>query len=386
MFESPVIFVSYANPDQVRVRQIVDELEALGVVTWMDCKDLMPGSNWDLSIKKAQSRSDLVLLFISKNSINRRGYVQREIKEALDAMKERIAEDIYIIPIRLDHDVQIPEEIKHLQVVNYEGGETAKLLVKVINFQIEKLGKEIIQKQVDIGISWSERKYKESWDGAPGYQFEYNWLEFSSEKYPRVVEATYIVRGALAARASSARECKTEKQNEYVNFGDSEFQRLSTWEAYCSDPMIVGKTMSLVYAVSWYGAGAAHPNSHWETYAFTLDPFILVHSLESMFVDPDDALVICSRKVRELLLQEKRSREKDYNENFSGSLDEHALKWINSGTESWQNLNSFALIPDGIRIYFAPYQVGSYAEGSYEVVIPYETIGPSLKPFYLRFC
>ena len=44
----------------------------------------------------------LAIACLSKNSISKRGYVQKELKEAISVLDEIPEDAIYIIPIRID--------------------------------------------------------------------------------------------------------------------------------------------------------------------------------------------------------------------------------------------------------------------------------------------
>ena len=45
-----------------------------------------------------------------------------------------------------------------------------------------------------------------------------------------------------------------------------------------------------------------------------------------------------------------------------------------------RHLSNFTFTPDGLVLHFAPYIVGSYAEGDYEVVLDYTVLRPLLRP------
>lgn len=49
-----------------------------------------------------------------------------------------------------------------------------------------------------------------------------------------------------------------------------------------------------------------------------------------------------------------------------------------------ESLSSFALSRAGLTIFFAPYAVASYAEGPFEVIVPFDTISPLLRPDILE--
>ncbi|NIO68956.1 MAG: TIR domain-containing protein [Anaerolineae bacterium] len=44
----------------------------------------LPGEKWELAIQKAIRRSDFFLVCLSANSIDKRGWIQKEIKQVLD--------------------------------------------------------------------------------------------------------------------------------------------------------------------------------------------------------------------------------------------------------------------------------------------------------------
>jgi hypothetical protein len=56
-----------------------------GFEPWLDEEDLLPGQIWADEIPRALKASEFILVFFSRNSVAKRGYVQREMKMALDA-------------------------------------------------------------------------------------------------------------------------------------------------------------------------------------------------------------------------------------------------------------------------------------------------------------
>jgi hypothetical protein len=54
------------------------------------------------------------LIFLSKNSTTKEGYLQKEIKSALRLADEKPVGTIFLVPIKLE-DVEVPESLKHIQ-------------------------------------------------------------------------------------------------------------------------------------------------------------------------------------------------------------------------------------------------------------------------------
>jgi formylglycine-generating enzyme required for sulfatase activity len=108
------IFISYAREDIKVARKLYQDLTRAGVDAWMDEKKLRIGQNWQFMIRKAISESTYFLALLSSNSLNKRGYVQKELKMALDILDEFPPEDVFILPARLDECRPEDEKLKNL--------------------------------------------------------------------------------------------------------------------------------------------------------------------------------------------------------------------------------------------------------------------------------
>ena len=137
---SHLVFISYASPDRDRVSPFYESLIAEGFKVWMDCRDLRPGENWPFEIVRALDKATFVIAFISRNSFDRRGYVQRELKIALDKRNEKLVDDIYLIPVLLDADAEIPPQLKDLQLISARAANCKAQIVEALRHQLERLG------------------------------------------------------------------------------------------------------------------------------------------------------------------------------------------------------------------------------------------------------
>jgi len=97
-----LLFLSYAREDRKTVEDIGNRLYQDGFLTWFDRKDLRPGDLWKTRIKRGMDSADYVLIFLSKASATKTGYVQAEMKYAFEQYKLRPDEQRYIIPILLE--------------------------------------------------------------------------------------------------------------------------------------------------------------------------------------------------------------------------------------------------------------------------------------------
>ena len=115
MDDQNLIFLSYATPDREAVFAFHDDLARAGYNVWMDKHRIKGGQNWDFEIKKAMQKAAIIVVFLSQNSVDRRGYAQREIKIALDQANDHLVDDIYLIPVLLEREVPIPSQLSGIQ-------------------------------------------------------------------------------------------------------------------------------------------------------------------------------------------------------------------------------------------------------------------------------
>jgi hypothetical protein len=371
MSESDLIFISYASPDRERVIHYYEALKAAGYNVWIDIRRQKGGQDWNFEIQRALNRAVLIVVFVSANAVDRRGYAQREIKVALDKAMEKLAGDIYLIPVLLDDDAVIPEELKRIHIIRASDAECEEKLRDAIRHQLESLGRSIAEAQTRANVRWSSSSYQDRWDGLPGYETEFTLIHFSSDLYPSVKEVTDIVRGVLLSSVSNERLTKLSQDPVQFNFGQERFSRTNTWEALPAEPKIKGRVLSLHYNIHWYGAGAAHPNTNFLSFCFMMDPLVRIGRLSSVFDDESGSFTAIQKIVRENLL----ARSDD---------DESILpeEWVRDGTADWDSFGCFSFDEDGMELSFAPYQVAAYVFGPQVVKVPYAEFKQLLHPWF----
>src|SRR6185369_8331594 len=78
------VFLSYAKEDADQVRRLHFRLRQDGIRPWLDEHDLLPGQEWDAAIRHAIRASTAFVVCLSTRAVSKTGYIQREIREALD--------------------------------------------------------------------------------------------------------------------------------------------------------------------------------------------------------------------------------------------------------------------------------------------------------------
>jgi hypothetical protein len=145
------IFLCYAREDGKEVENLYQKLSAAGFKPWMDKKDILPGEKWESCIEKAIQRSDFFLACLSDKSVRKRGWVQRERKQALDLWQEKVEDDIYLIPVRLDN-CEVPERLCDFQWVDLFEEHGWTRLVKAIQVGMERW--EVLEEDSERKPTW----------------------------------------------------------------------------------------------------------------------------------------------------------------------------------------------------------------------------------------
>lgn len=368
------IFLSYATPDRERVLAFYEWLKQVGFNVWIDCRSIKPGQNWDFEIKRALDKYSLVVAFVSHNSFNRRGYVQRELKLALDKLSEKLIDDIYVIPVLLDEGVELPDQLKSIQCIAAADPQCNENIADALTYQLGRLGIAQQKTQRKEDIYWASSTMRESWDGLPGYEVELQLLSFTSDRYANVSQIGEYLRGVFLKSLFTHRADKLAQSPDHFNYGQDKYRRTNTYDAHCSEPSIKGKVLTVQYAVHWYGAGAAHPNYHFETFCFVLEPLTLISSLQSFFVEPNNALAVIQEEVRAQL----HAVQLEVTADDEGATLE--CDWIERGTKEWSDFGAFVFGQDKLDLLFAPYQVATYACGAQFAEIPFARLATLIRP------
>jgi len=111
------VFLCHSSSDKTKIRDLYRQLLSDGFDPWIDEEKLIPGQHWEQEIPKAVRNSDVVIVCLSQRSITKSGYVQKEIKYALDVADEQPEGVIFLIPLKLE-ECNIPDRLQHLQGVD----------------------------------------------------------------------------------------------------------------------------------------------------------------------------------------------------------------------------------------------------------------------------
>jgi hypothetical protein len=122
------IFLCHSSGDKAAVRDLYVKLQQDGFNPWLDEEDLLPGESWESKIKKAIGEAHVALVCLTSASIEKAGFLQKEIKFVLEAAAEKPRGTIFTIPARLK-ECDMPEQFQEWHWVNlFEDGGYENLL------------------------------------------------------------------------------------------------------------------------------------------------------------------------------------------------------------------------------------------------------------------
>lgn len=104
------VFLSYARSDADFALQLARDLKAAGVAAWIDQIDIPPGDRWDEAIEKALSRSECVVLVLSRASVQSAN-VMDEASFALEEQKR-------VLPVMVE-ECPVPMRLRRLQFIDF---------------------------------------------------------------------------------------------------------------------------------------------------------------------------------------------------------------------------------------------------------------------------
>ncbi|MGB9366458.1 MAG: TIR domain-containing protein [Xanthobacteraceae bacterium] len=342
-----MIFISYASEDFPEANAIADQLGRDGLSVWMDKRNILPGQDWEQMIWRAAFKADYFCVFLSHNSVAKRGFVRKEIRFALDKWKEKLPEDVYLIPCRLTA-CELPFELGHLQRVDLFKPSGYQDLLKALGWVHSP----------SASTTFFTTMKEEDHSGEVDVELEYPSFEGTDLAALNELIKTNFVAAVRDTGAQLQTELPSQSENlrSYVGLGFS-VRLLST------------RLASVLFTHDWYASGAAHPNYGFSSICFdrARQRELATHEL---FKSNDATLLVLSAAIRFELEKQRVLEEVDYTGEGLTEFDQ----WIAEGAgPKWDN---FTVVVDaeGLEFVFAPYQVACYAAGAKTVHFRWEEI------------
>jgi len=133
------VFLCHASDHKPAVRALYRRLLKEKCDPWLDDEKLLGGQHFPREISKAVKESHVVIVCLSKSSITKRGFVQKEIKVALDAADELPEGTVFIIPVRLEV-CEVPDRLSELHRVDLFARRGFERLKRALKLRAKDLG------------------------------------------------------------------------------------------------------------------------------------------------------------------------------------------------------------------------------------------------------
>jgi formylglycine-generating enzyme required for sulfatase activity len=141
MFRRLKVFLCHASGDKPVVWELYHRLRAAGFDPWLDEEKLLPGQDWQLEIPQAVRSSDAVVICLSQMAVTKAGYVQKEIRYALDVADEQPEGAIFLIPLCLE-ECEVPQRLRRWQRVDLFQDPGYERLFRALRARAKSLGLE----------------------------------------------------------------------------------------------------------------------------------------------------------------------------------------------------------------------------------------------------
>lgn len=147
------VFICHSSQDKPAVRELYQKLRnEPWIQPWLDEEELFPGMDWNMEIEKAIEATDVILVCLSNNSITKEGYVQREIRIALDYADYKPEGTLFIIPVRLE-ECTPPKRLARWQYADYFEGQHTKAF--------QRLLASLRKRSVQLGLVFDDNRSSE---------------------------------------------------------------------------------------------------------------------------------------------------------------------------------------------------------------------------------
>lgn len=116
---SPKTFICHASEDAGVATDVANALLRRRFPVWLDRLCILPGQDWEQTITEGVDSSHAIVVLISKNSVDKTGFLQNEIRLALAQATRRPEGAVFILPVLVD-GTPPPSSFKRWQWVRME--------------------------------------------------------------------------------------------------------------------------------------------------------------------------------------------------------------------------------------------------------------------------
>lgn len=288
------------------MRALYKRLLAEGVDAWLDQEKLLPGQDWRVEIPRAVRAADVVVVCLSNNSITKEGYIQKELRFALDVADEKPEGAIFIIPARLE-DCPVPDKLSRWHWVDlFEENGYAKLL-RSLKKDAESVGAVIGLAAMEESDEERDRKI-EQWytEGLAAYYTE-DW-DRACQRFQMILREQPNHRNAL----EKLEEAELQRDLSKLYLQATQAYQAGNWQAAIQtlDELLKKKSdyrdsAQLLRTVRqqkqlndlYTEAKKLHAAEKWQAVVRVFDQ---IHAIEPNYADADELLPSAQKELAEI--------------------------------------------------------------------------------------
>ena len=298
------VFLCHASGDKSVVRVLYQRLLRDGVDAWLDQEKLLPGQDWQLEIPKAVRESDVVIVCLSNKSITKEGYVQKEIKFALDIATEKPEGTIFIIPARLE-ECNVPLQFASWQWVDLFESNGYERLMLSLRLRAGKLGLRVGE------TTYASREAEQRLDQLYTEGLAALWVEDWDKAYHRFQTILHEKPDHMQA-AAKLEEAKRQKYLNGLYTQAADAQQNENWQAvvdvlekltgevadYRDASLLLKNARKKKQLTQLYSeARRLYKAQQWQA---VIRVFAQIAAIEPNYQDPDELLHSAEKEVVEL--------------------------------------------------------------------------------------
>jgi formylglycine-generating enzyme required for sulfatase activity len=156
------VFLCHASQDKPAVRELYNRLKVEDWIDpWLDEEKLTYGQHWTSVIEEAIDVADAVIIFLSHNSVQKEGFVQRELNYAWDISLEKPRSVIFLIPFRLD-SCEVPRHLRARQWGDYFGEKKDQTYQVLLRSLKERHAQKLRREEADRSSLEEERRERDA--------------------------------------------------------------------------------------------------------------------------------------------------------------------------------------------------------------------------------
>lgn len=251
------VFISYATEDIAFAQKLYNYLEQRGFVPWLDKNKLLPGQDWNFTIRKALREANYIILLLSGNSVQKRGYVQREFKLALEFFEEKLEDDIYLIPLKIN-DCEVPVRLSKFQWIACDNHVCFEKILASLQLQRERYLQHE-KKQISANNTYSFNEFEDElrYNSSINYYLNTKYIQFTDTNTESIRELNEWILGKKTNSIIRVRNDFFDSSGDLVTLDHG----IIDWGySYYLTPHLISKSVISLTEDFYYFTGGAHGN------------------------------------------------------------------------------------------------------------------------------